>query len=59
MLQIYPPFKNLVPEIPKVKEEKVTRITPVFNELVDTTTIFFLEEVDPRHHEEVDQQHHE
>jgi hypothetical protein len=31
--------------------EKGTRVTPVFNDLVDPTLIFFLEEVDPRHHE--------
>jgi hypothetical protein len=54
MLQLYPPYKNLVPEIPKVGKEKVTRTTPVFNKLVDATMIFFVEEVDPRHHEEVD-----
>jgi hypothetical protein len=49
MLQLYPPYKNLVPEIPKVGKEKVTRTTPVFNELVDTTPIFFVDEVHPRH----------
>jgi hypothetical protein len=59
MLQLYPPYKNLVPEIPKVGKEKVTRTTTVFNELVDTTPIFFVEEVHPRHHEEVDPHHHE
>jgi hypothetical protein len=47
MLQLYPPYKNLVPEIPKVEKEKVTRTTPIFNEFVDTTPIFFVEEVDP------------
>jgi hypothetical protein len=51
MLQLYPPYKNLVPEIPIVGKEKVTRARPNFNELVDTTMIFFVEEVDPRHHE--------
>jgi hypothetical protein len=40
LLQLYPPYKNLVPEIPKVGKEKVTRTTPVFNELVDTMIIF-------------------
>jgi hypothetical protein len=53
MLQLYPPYKNLVPEIPIVGKEKVTRARPIFNELVDTTMIFFVEGVDPRHHEEV------
>jgi hypothetical protein len=47
MLQLYPPYKNLVPEIPKVRKEKVTRTTLVLNELVDTMMIFFVEEVDP------------
>jgi hypothetical protein len=51
MLQLYPPYKNLIPEIPKVGKEKVTRATTVFNDLVDTTKVFFVEEVDPRHHE--------
>jgi hypothetical protein len=51
MLQLYPPYKNLVPEIPKVGKEKVARTTMVFNELVDTTMVFFVEEVDPQHHE--------
>jgi hypothetical protein len=54
-----PPYKNLVLEIPKVGKEKVTRTTLVFNELVDTTMVFFVEEVDPRHHEEVGPHHHE
>jgi hypothetical protein len=51
MLQIYPPYKNLVPRFIGVTREKGTRVTPVFNDLVDPTKIFFLEEVDPRRHE--------
>jgi hypothetical protein len=47
MLQLYPPYKNLVPEIPMVGKEKVTRTTAVFDDLVDTTTVFLLEEGDP------------
>jgi hypothetical protein len=51
MLQIYPPYKNLVPRFVGSTREKGTRVTPVFNDLVDPTTIFFLEEIDPQHHE--------
>jgi hypothetical protein len=51
MLQIYPPFKNLVPRFIGSTREKGRRVTPVFNDLVDPTAIFFLEEVDPRCHE--------
>jgi hypothetical protein len=47
MLQLYPPYKNLVPEIPKVEKEILTRTTLVFDDLVDTTTVFLLEEGDP------------
>jgi hypothetical protein len=51
MLQIYPPYKNLVPRFVGSTIEKETRVTPVFNDLVDLTMILFIEEVDPRHHE--------
>jgi hypothetical protein len=51
MLQIYPPYKNLIPRFVGSTREKGTRVTPVFNDLVDPTTIFFIEEIDPQHHE--------
>jgi hypothetical protein len=51
MLQIYPPYKNLVPRFVGSTREKGTRFTLIFNDLVDPTAIFFLEEVDPRRHE--------
>jgi hypothetical protein len=59
MLQLYPPYKNLVPEISKVGKEKITKTTPVLNELVNITPIFLLRklihdvmnEFDPPHHE--------
>jgi hypothetical protein len=47
MLQIYPPYKNLVPRFVCSTREKRTRFTLIFNDLVDPTAIFFLEEVDP------------
>jgi hypothetical protein len=47
MLQLYPPYKNLVPKIPKAGKDKVTKTTPVLNKLVDSRMIFFVEEVDP------------
>jgi hypothetical protein len=46
MLQIYPPYKNLVPRFVGSTRKKGTRVTPVFNDLIDPTAIFFLEEVD-------------
>jgi hypothetical protein len=51
MLQIYPPYKNLILRFVGSTREKGTRVTQVFNDLVDPTTIFFLEEIDPHHHE--------
>jgi hypothetical protein len=50
MLQIYPPYKNLIPRFVGSTRDKGTRVTLVFNGLVDPVMIFFLEEVDPRHH---------
>jgi hypothetical protein len=58
MLHIYPLKRNSSRDS-KVGIEKVTRTTPVFNDIVDTTTILLLDEVDSRHYEEVDPQHHE
>jgi hypothetical protein len=46
MLQSYPPYKNLVPRFIGSIREKGTRVTPVFNNLIVPTAIFFLEEVD-------------
>jgi hypothetical protein len=51
MLQIYPPYKNLILRFVGSTREKGTRVSRVFNDLVDPTIIFFLEEVDPLHHE--------
>jgi hypothetical protein len=51
MLQLYTPYKNLVPRFLGNTREKGTRVTPIFNDLVDLAMIFFLEEVDLRHHE--------
>jgi hypothetical protein len=51
MLQIYPPYKNLVSRFVGSTRERGTRVTLVFNGLVDPTMIFFLEEIDPQHHE--------
>jgi hypothetical protein len=47
MLQIYPPYKNLVPRFVGSTREKGTRVTRVFNDFVDPTMIFFIEEIDP------------
>jgi hypothetical protein len=49
MLQLYPPYKNLVPRfLGKREERKETkdRVTPVFNDLLDLRCSL-LEEVDP------------
>jgi hypothetical protein len=46
MLQFYPPYKNLDPEIPR--KQKREGVTTVFNDLHKHTMIFFLKEVDPR-----------
>jgi hypothetical protein len=47
MLQIYPPYRNLVPRFVGITREKGTRVIPVFNDLVDPMMTFFIEEVDP------------
>ena len=46
-----PPLQESRPEIPKVRKEG--RGYTSFNDLLDPMTIFFLEEVDPLHHEEL------
>jgi hypothetical protein len=53
MLQLYPPYKNLVPRfLGKREERKETkdRVIPVFNGLLDLR-YFLLEEVDFLHHQ--------
>jgi hypothetical protein len=50
MLQIYPPYKNLVPRFVGSTREKGNKGTLVFNGLVDPTMIIF-EDVVPRHHD--------
>jgi hypothetical protein len=51
MLQLYPPYKNLVPRfLGKREERKETkdRVTPIFNDLLDLRCSL-LEEIGPLH----------